>query len=268
MEKILFDAHSHLNYNGYTEDERAIAISVIEESAVCGVIDVGYDLSSSVRAVSHAGKYPWCFAAAGMLPVDGAAEYINDRDAALNKLVELSKMPGMVAIGEIGLEYVKGETDDKEKARQAEQFRAQIAVARELDLPVVIHDRDSHGDVMRILKEERAFDGAGVMLHCYSGHTEQALEYSSLGAMISLAGQLTWSNARKSVEVAANVPDANLLIETDAPFLTPEPHRGKKNVSPYIEFTARRLAEIRGMEYEKVAEVTRENTMRFFGVSL
>ena len=270
MDKILFDAHSHLNDEEYTETERAAVVSAIGESPLWGIIDVGYDLATSALAAAHSEMYPWCFATVGLLPVDGGRDYDSGGDDALAEIARLSKGPKVMAIGEIGLEYSKGcngqGTDDADKARQAGQFRAQLALARELGMPVVIHDMNAHEDTMRILKEERAFDVAGVMIHCYSGHVEQALEYVSLGAMISVAGQITWDGNKKLARVAAQVPMESLLIETDAPFLAPEPHRGEKNMSPYVEYTARKLAEIRGMSYEEVAAVTRTNTCRFFGI--
>jgi TatD DNase family protein len=275
MNKILFDSHAHLNYDGYSDEERAYVVETIEDSEVAYVIDIGFDLKSSALAASHAAKYPWCFAAVGVHPHDVAA--MDEDTIALIR--SLAAKDGVKAIGEIGLDYYRNLSPRED---QQYWFRRQIRLALELGAPISIHDRDSHGDTMDILKEEGAFSAerrarfpknphtgyadARVLLHCYSGSAEQAEQYIKLGATISIAGPVTYKNNRKTAEVAEAVPLAHLLIETDAPYLSPEPFRGKPNSSPFVEFTAKKIAAIRGVEYEELALATLENGKRFFEI--
>jgi TatD DNase family protein len=278
MKKILFDSHAHLNDGGYSDSERVELIRDIEASDVAYVVDIGFDLSSSFLAAGHAGDYDWCYAAVGIHPLyaegwpgidcehQEIAVQIAENAAdipLLSVLIALAEDDGVKAIGEIGLDYHKNGVD---KARQQQLFRAQIRLARAIGLPITIHDRDAHGDTMRILKEENAFDSAGVLLHCYSGSAEQATEYTKLGAMLSIAGPVTWAGNHKTADAAKAIPLDHLLIETDAPFLTPEPFRGQQNASPLLEYTARKVAELRGMTYEALAEATLTNGLRFYRI--
>jgi TatD DNase family protein len=177
----------------------------------------------------------------------------------------LARKDKVVAVGEIGLDYYRNLSP---RATQQYRFRQQIELALELGKPIIIHDRDANDDVLRILKEEGVFRRApaGLLMHCFSGSRELALRYVKLGAMISIAGPVTYKNARKAAEVAKAVPLDRLLIETDAPYLTPEPFRGKPNSSPFIAYTAAKIAEIRGISAETLARATLENAVRFFGI--
>ena len=263
---MLFDSHAHLNSERYEEDRDRVA-EAIEASELAYVMDVGYDLESSVMAVAHAKKYSWCYAAVGCHPHDTKTM----DEATLTMFKGLAKKPKVQAIGEIGLDYYYNHS---EKDVQQYWFRRQIQLALELDMPIVIHDRDANDDVMRILKEEGVFNreraeklgDAKLLMHCFSGSKELARQYVKLGATISIAGPVTYKNARKTVEVVQEIPIEHLLIETDAPYLTPEPFRGKRNEPVYVEYTAKKIAEIKGLAYEEVGRITCENAKRFFSI--
>jgi len=263
---MLFDSHAHLNSERY-EDDRDKIVEAIEKSDLEYVMDIGFDLESSVMAVEHAKKYSWCYAAVGCHPHD--TKMMDEATLAMFK--GLAKKPKVKAIGEIGLDYYY---DHSERDVQQYWFRRQVQLALELDMPIVIHDRDANDDVMRILKEEGVFaksridklGDAKLLMHCFSGSKELAHQYIKLGAAISIAGPITYKNARKSIEVVQEIPLEHLLIETDAPYLTPEPFRGKRNQPGYVEYTARKIAEIKGLTYEEVVRITCNNAKKFFSI--
>lgn len=271
---MLFDSHAHINNETYKPGQRERLIEEIENSNVSYVMDVGFDLESSLLAFNHAEKYSWCYGVVGFHPHN--ADQMTDEDLILIK--GLAKKPKVMAIGEIGLDYFRNISDPE---IQRECFRKQIRLALELSMPIVIHDRDANKDVMDILKEEGVFakgrtdqfprhkDGgpdARLLMHCYSGSKELAMQYVKLGATISIAGPVTYKNARKLIEVVQAVPIERLLVETDAPYLTPEPFRGRPNKSPYVEHTARKLAEIKNISFEEAARITCENAKTFFNI--
>lgn len=265
----------HLDMESYSDKDRIEVAKAIDESDVAYAVDIGFDLSSSAVAVKHSEKYPWCYAAVGVHPHD-----VKDMDDDTIVLLKgLAKKPKTVAIGEIGLDYYRKLSPKEDQRRW---FREQIRLAMDIDKPIIIHDRDAHGEVMEILKEEGVFSekrksrfpvnpvtgtmDARLLLHCYSGSAEMAKQYVKLGATLSIAGPITYKNNHKTVEVVKEIPIEHLLIETDAPYLTPVPFRGKPNSSPLVEFTARKIAVIKEMTYEEVAEVTLENAKRFFDI--
>lgn len=281
---MLFDSHAHLNNEGMSQEKRAEIAALIEKSDVEYVMDVGFDLKSSKLAVEHAAKYPWCYAVVGCHPHD--TKYMDDMQMIMFK--GLAKKNKVMAIGEIGLDF---HYDHSPRDEQREWFRKQIRLANELKMPIVIHSREADQEVMDILKEEGAFsderkswfparpDSTGfaggkngtapdarVLLHCYSGSAELGKQYVKLGATLSVAGPVTYKNNRKTQAVVAEVPLEFLLVETDSPYLTPEPFRGKKNNSTLVEYTAKKVAEIKEMPYEEVANVTTENAKRFYGI--
>lgn len=275
---MLFDSHAHINFEKYTDGERANLVKEIAESDVSYVMDVGFDLASSAQAVKDARENPWCYAAVGVHPHD--AETMDEMELSL--IEGLAKKDKVQAIGEIGLDY---HYLNSSKEDQHKWFREQIRLANKLKMPIIIHSREASKDTMDILKEEGAFsderksffperplqDGsfvpdARVLLHCYSGGAQEALQYVKMGGTISMSGPLTFKNNKKGVEVVERVPIEYLLVETDAPYLTPEPHRGKPNKSVYVEHTARRMAVIKGLSYEEVARITCENAKRFFNI--
>jgi TatD DNase family protein len=271
---MFFDSHTHLNNESYSEKDRAALAAAIEASDVSYVVDVGFDLESSMIAAQHAAKYPWCYAAAGFHPHNA-----KDMDAeSLLMIKNIAKKGKVAAIGEIGLDYYRNLSD---RSCQQDCFRQQIALAMEMGMPIIIHDREANDDVLRILKEEGVFgkDRAGcfppgedglpdarLLLHCFSGSAELARQYVKLGATISIAGPVTYKNARRLEEVVKALPMGRMLIETDAPYLTPEPFRGRPNSSPLIKYTAAKVAEIKGISIEEAARATCVNAKRFFGI--
>ena len=280
---MFFDSHTHINHDGYTEEERMALISVIEHSDVDAVCDVAVDLVSSVLTCSHVKKLPWCYGAVGFHPHE--AKDMGDTELAMIK--GLAQKDKIVAIGEIGLDFYY---DHSERDVQREVFRKQIRLANELKMPIIIHSREADKETMDILKEEGAFseerkswfpkrpvpddpawksaeNDARVLLHCFSGSRETGKQYVKLGATLSVAGPVTYKNNKKTVGVVEDIPIDFLLVETDAPFLAPEPLRGKRNVSPYVIHTARKVGEIKGLTLEETAARTKENAMRFFGIA-
>ncbi len=274
---MLFDAHTHLNFEKYTDDERRALAAEIETSELAFIIDVADCADSAVQALKDADDHPWCYAAVGIHP-DHASVYT---DADIEEIRKLAAHPKAVAIGEIGLDFYYG-TDDREE--QQELFRKQIRLANELKMPIMIHSRDAHQLTMDILKEEGAFSDerkswfparivggkevpdARVQMHCFSGSPELALEYVRLGATISLGGPVTFKNGKKAPEVARQTPIECLLSETDAPYMAPEPLRGRPNKSPYIEHIVRRMAMLKGIGYEEAGRILTENGKRFFNI--
>jgi TatD DNase family protein len=260
----LFDSHTHVNYDDMDAEQRAALIREIEASDVGIIIDVGFDLPSSELSAELAQVYPWYYAAAGFHPHD--AEALNETSfAGLKALTQLDRV---VAVGEIGLDYYR---DLSPRDVQKDAFKRQIQLALETGLPMLIHDRDSGGEAIEILISEGALDAKRkddprVLLHCYSGTADEALRAIDMGAMISIAGPVTYKKNERLHEVARRVPLRSMLIETDAPFLSPVPYRGKRNKSPYIEYTADAIAQLRGISYEEVADATYENGRRFFGI--
>lgn len=313
---MLFDAHTHLNFEKYTDEERRRIAAKTEESEVGFIIDVADGVASARLALADAAAYPWCYAAVGIHP-DHAVEYAgicgddpaakeaaeHRLEADLETVRQLAADPKAMAIGEIGLDFYYG-IDDREE--QQLLFRKQIRLANELRMPIMIHSRDAHQLTMEILKEEGAFSAerkswfagrpapgtmsdkaaahdvsvpgeytecgrrlvpdARVQMHCFSGSPESALEYVKLGATISLGGPVTFKNGKKAAEVARSIPVEFLLSETDAPYMAPEPLRGRPNMSPYIEHIVRRMAILKGISYEEASHILTENGKRFFGI--
>lgn len=286
---MLFDAHTHLNYEELTEEERLNLAHEIEASDLAYVIDVGDCVQSSEQALKDADNYDWCYAAVGIHP-DHASVYT---DADIEAIRKLAAHPKAVAIGEIGLDFYYGKDDQEE---QQELFRKQIRLANELKLPIMIHSRDANQLTMDILKEEGAFsderkswfprrpapkdaaftipgevDGmipdARVQMHCYSGSADMAEEYIKLGATISLGGPITFKNGKKAVEVFQKIPAEFVMSETDAPYMAPEPLRGRPNKPPYVEHVARKMADLKGLSYEAMCEILVENGKRFFNIN-
>ncbi len=253
----LFDSHTHLNDDAFKEDMEEV-IKKIEEVGVEAIMNVGCDLPSSVLAIEQAEAWDWCYCAVGCHPsdVDTMTEEV------LEKFRTMAAHPKVRAIGEIGLDY---HWDDVPRPVQQEWFRRQIRLAKEVGLPIIIHSRDAHEETMNILKEEKAFE-TGVLMHCFSGSAELARQYVKLGARVSIPGTVTYKNSKKLVEVVETVSLDHLMIETDAPYLTPVPYRGRRNEPSYVRYTAEKVAEIKGITYEEVVEATNRNARAFFGI--
>lgn len=253
MLKNIFDAHAHYDDKWFDGDRDSL-LSSMPQNGVSYIVNAAVDIQTSLTAIGFAEKYPFMYACAGIHPenLDGLAPDYPEQ------LTELLRHPRVVALGEIGLDYHW----DIPKAEQNRVFEEQLRLARELDMPVVIHDREAHGDVMELV---RRYKPRGLM-HCYSGSVEMLKEVIKLGMSISLGGTVTFKNARVPVEVAAAVPLDRLLLETDCPYLSPVPYRGKRNDSSNIAYTAQRIADIRGMDAQELVDITTENAKRLFGI--
>lgn len=253
---MLFDTHAHYDDERFDGDRKALLASMPEKN-VGLIVNPGCDIPSSRAAVELAGKFDFVYAAVGIHP-ENCADFESEQ---IEKLRELAKEPKVVAIGEIGLDYYWAENPPKDL--QQKVLRRQLLLAQELRLPVIIHDRDAHADTMAIVRE---FPQVRGVFHCFAGSTEMARELIGMGWMLSFNGAATFKNARKAPEVIAAVPLEKLMIETDAPYLTPVPHRGERNDSSYVRFVAEKIAEIKGLSPEEVERVTWENGRRFFGI--
>ena len=256
MSAALFDTHAHYDSRKFDADRDQV-LSALPGQGVELVVNPGCDLESSRKAVGLAERYPFLYAAVGVHPEDCA----DWTDGDVEELRALAARPKVVAIGEIGLDYYWPENPPRELQKQV--FRAQLVLARELDLPVIVHDREAHGDCMDMVRE---FPGVRGVFHCFSGSAEMAGELVRLGWMISFTGVLTYKNARKAVEAARAVPLDRLMIETDSPYMAPVPHRGERNHSGNVVHICRRLAEIKGIDLDQCSRITLENGRRFFRI--
>ncbi len=252
----IFDTHAHYDDAAFDAD-RAALLEALPEQGVRAVVTAAVDPDSARRTLALCRRYPgFLFGAVGVHPeAVGQAP-----DEWLREIYTLSADPACCAIGEIGLDYHY--EDGAPREVQREWFRRQLALAQERNLPVVIHDRDAHEDTLKILEE---YKPRGVV-HCFSGSVEMMRQLTGWGLYIGMGGVVTFKNARRAVEVAAAVPADRLLLETDAPYLAPEPCRGQRNHSGMIAHTARRLAELRGETAEDLCQQTYENACRLFGV--
>mgnify|MGYP005925332487 CR=1 FL=1 len=253
----LFDTHAHYNDDAFDQDREEL-LDALPAAGVGAVVIPGVDAASSRSALALAESRPWLFAAAGIHPEDCAGCTAADFSA----IRDLSREKKVVAIGEIGLDYYWAENPPKEFQQMV--FRRQLELALELELPVIVHDREAHQDCLSIVREHPQVTG---VYHCYSGSLEDAKVLVKLGWMLSFTGVITYKNARKALEVIDWLPMDRIMIETDSPYLTPEPFRGKRNDSGYVHLVAEAIAQVKGVPPEEVAAVTLENGRRFFGIS-
>jgi TatD DNase family protein len=251
----LFDTHCHLNDPKFADDLEAV-LDRAASQGVSYIVVPGYDYDSCLRALDMANRYNGVYAAVGFHPHDAKA--VEERHFA--ELEQWVKDPKVVAIGEIGLDYYY---DNSPRDIQQEVFRRQIQFAKRCQLPIIIHDRDAHGDIVQVLKDEDAAATGGI-LHCFSGSLEMAQECMKMNFYISFGGPVTFKNAKRPREVAMQIPMERLLIETDSPWLTPEPNRGKRNEPAYVRYVAETIATIRGLELEELANSTTANAKRVF----
>ncbi|MBQ8523538.1 MAG: TatD family hydrolase [Clostridia bacterium] len=258
-----FDSHAHLHDSRYADCEWGDTngmINAAREAGLVGAVNIGTNLEDAKRAIEFAERYPFIFAAVGMYPSE--AQYAgSELDSHLSEIEKLLSHPKVVALGEIGLDYHYEDTD---KSVQAYAFEAQMQMAERCNMPVVIHDRDAHGDTMDMIRKYPNIHG---VLHSFSGSAEMARQLASLGWYISFSGPVTYKNAAKVKEAAQIVPDDKILVETDSPYLPPVPHRGKTNYPGYVAYTVRAIAQIRGKSEEEIAELTVNNAKRFFGIT-
>ena len=253
---MLFDTHAHLDDRAF-DDDRNQLLQSLPENGLALVMNPGCSLASSRNAVALAREYDYLYAAVGSHP--DACDEVNP--AVIEEYRTLCKLnPRVKAIGEIGLDY---HYEDIPRDIQQRAFRAQMALAAELNLPAIVHERDAHADGMAIVSEFPAVTG---VFHCYSGSLEMANWLIDRGWYIGFTGVLTFKNARKAVEVAANIPLERLVLETDCPYMAPEPFRGKRNDPGKLYRMAERLAEIRGMCVEEIHRITTENGQRLYRI--
>lgn len=252
----LYDTHAHLNDRMFDIDRDEV-IQKIRNSNVGLVNNIAYDIESSHTAIALAEKYDFIYATVGVHPSDVFSMTKQDIDT----LRELAKHPKVVAIGEIGLDY---HYDDADPEAQKFWLRAQLDLAKELDMPIVIHDRDSKGDCLSILKEKNI---SKAVVHCFSGSAETAKELVKMGLYISFTGVVTFKNARRAIEALKAIPIERLFIETDCPYMAPEPFRGQRNDSSLVYRIAEKIAEVKELPVDEVIRITRENAMKFFNIS-
>ena len=253
---LLFDTHAHYDDAQFDPDREELLAS-LPENGVGLVVNPGCDIPTSRKALALAERFPHVYAAVGYHP-ENCGPYVPED---LDTLRSLAAHPKAVAIGEIGLDYYWEENPPRELQQQV--FRAQLQLAEELDLPVIVHDREAHGDSLSIIRE---FPNLRGVFHCFSGSAEMAKELVKLGWMISFTGVLTYKNARKALEAADAVPLEHLMIETDSPYMAPVPNRGKRNDSRNVSFICQKLAEVKGVSPEDCAHITMENGKRFFRI--
>ena len=250
---MLFDTHAHLNDPAFDPDREALMDS-LAAAGVGLVMNAGCSLASSRDIVAMAEKYPWLYASVGSHP-DSAHE-VNEQ--VLEEYRKLAVHPKVKAIGEIGLDYYY---EDIPREIQQKAFRMQLELAREVKLPVIVHARDAHEDSFRMAKE---FRDVGGVFHCFSGSGEMARQLVNLGWYIGFTGVLTFKNARRAVEAAKIIPLDRIVLETDCPFMAPEPFRGRRNSPEYLFRMAEKLAEIKGVSVEEIHRVTTENGKRLY----
>ena len=254
----MIDSHCHINDELYINNP-AEYVKDGENMGVFEFLIVGFDEKSSENAVEIAKKFKGCFAAVGIHPSDAKKAQPGD----LDKIRKLAKEDKVIAIGEIGLDYYWDKDEDVKK-QQREYFIEQIKIANELDLPISIHCRDAIEDCLKILKENPV--NRGGIMHCYAGSLEISSEFIKLGFLLGFGGTVTFKNSVRPKEVVANIPSDSYVLETDAPYLTPHPYRGKENHSKYLYLIRDQIAELRGISTEQVEKETNENFKRVFRI--
>ncbi len=254
---FIFDTHAHYDDEAF-ENDREELLKSFPQNNIFAIVNAGADLKSSEKSIEIAEKYDYIYAAVGLHP-----ENIKENSKDLKYLKEFEelilKSPKIVAVGEIGLDY-HFKSDNKELQKSI--FENQVHLALNYNLPVIVHDREAHGDTMKILKNNKP---KGVV-HCFSGSLEMAREVINLGMYIGVGGVVTFKNAKNIVEVVENISIDNIVLETDAPYMAPTPFRGKRCNSTYIEYTASKIAEIKNMEVSEVLKITKENALKLFNL--
>ena len=254
---MLIDSHAHLDMDDFDTD-RDMVLERAAQVGITHVVTMGIDRQSSITALRLSQKYGPVFSAVGYHP--HSADECEAED--LDTLISMASEPKIVAWGEIGLDYYRGYSSFE---AQRELFSRQLAIADDLGLPVIIHDREAHDDVFEMLKKMGKGEKKGV-IHCFSGDLDLARAFLDLGYLISIPGTVTYKKAYHVKEVASAIPLESMLIETDAPFLAPVPKRGKRNEPAFVSFTSQEIARLRNIEFEKVALQTSENAKNLFGL--
>lgn len=252
---LCFDSHAHLDDRRFDEDREEIFAS-LRENRVGWVMNVGCDLASSEGSIALAERYPFVYASVGSHPDD--ADRVDGK--LLDRYRQLAAHERVKAIGEIGLDY---HYEDVPRARQIIAFEEQLELAEALKLPVIVHMRDAWQDAMEIVRRHPTLHG---VFHCFSGSKDCALWLADRGWYVGFTGVVTFKNARKAVECVEALPLDRILIETDCPYMAPEPHRGRRNDSRYVPLVAEKIAQIKGISPEEVAQATAQNAMTLFGI--
>lgn len=255
---MLFETHAHYDDSRYDEDRDEI-LGKAREAGVTHIINISSDRDSISKTLSLTEKYEFIYTSIGLHPscCEGLDEAETDRMA---KLAAASSK--IAAVGEIGLDY---HYDEPSREFQKKSFRMQIDLAKRLKLPIIIHDRDAHEDILEIVKEEKAGEVGGTF-HAFSGSLEMAKEVLRLGFHISVGGVVTFKNARKLLDVVKYVPLDMMLLETDCPYLAPDPFRGQRNYSGYLTYIAQKVAELKDSEFDEVAQITSKNAIELFKI--
>lgn len=252
----LFDTHAHYVASAFDGDREAL-VAGLPERGVTLTVCPGDDLAASRAAVELAQRHSHVYAAVGVHPENCAGW----DDGQLEAVRALATQPKVVAIGEIGLDYYWKENPPRELQRRC--FDQQLTLSEELDLPCIVHDREAHGDSLDLV---RAHPRARGVFHCYSGSVEDAKTLMELGWYLSFTGVVTYKNARKAIQVLEWAPLERVMIETDAPYLTPEPYRGRRNDSGYVHLVAEKIAQVKGVSPEEAAQATYQNALAFFRI--
>lgn len=253
----LIDSHAHLDFDKFNKD-RDDVIKRAKNNGIVNIINVGSNLASSHRSLQLSQKYEMIYAVVGIHPHEAK----NLDKNALKVLKDLAKADKVVGIGEIGLDF---HYDNSPRDVQREAFRKQLRLAKEINLPVVIHSRESDSDTIKILREEK-MDNHNVLLHSYTGGKELAEKALEMGFYFGAGGIVTFNSAQGLKKLIQKIPLSRILVETDSPYLAPEPHRGRRNEPLYVKEVAKFVASLKNSNFKKVAEVTKENTERFFNL--
>lgn len=250
---MYFDTHAHYDDKAF-DDDREILLSSMPDNKISHIINLGCDKVTSEKSVELSARYPFIYAAVGWQP----QEWHSWNDNSIEEIRKLAKNPKVVAIGEIGLDYY---WDKSQKDLQKEMFKSQLQLAKELNLPVVVHDREAHADCLEICDEVNM---TRVVFHCYSGSADFAKLLLDRGWYLGFDGPITYKIAKKLPEVVEVCPLDRILIETDSPYLSPEPKRGRRNDSKNLPYIAAKIGEIKGLSAEEIAKITKENALRLF----
>ena len=256
---MFIDTHAHYDDAAFAEDRDSI-LNKVHTSGCIAIVNAAQDIASAEFSVKMAANYSYVYAAVGIHPHNAAA----CTTASMGKIEKLADHPKVVAIGETGLDY---HYNFCSRELQAHNFRQHIRLAKKIGKPVVVHDREAHEDTLRILKEEDAAS-CGCVIHCFSGSAEMGAEIIQRGYLVSLGGAVTFKNARRIIEALHILPLDKIMLETDCPYMTPEPFRGRRNDSGNIPLIAQKIADIKGEKLEKILAITSENAANFFHIQM
>lgn len=256
---MIFDTHAHFDDERFNEDRDEL-FENMQNSGVAGIVNVGATLQGCYDSVDLSMKYPFVYSAVGIHPNE--VLILEENEDNFSRLKEMAVKEKVVAIGEIGLDYY---WDEPDREIQKKWFRRQIGLAKELGKPINVHSRDAAADTLSIIKQEEAKKVGGI-IHCFSYGVEIAREYIDLGFYLGIGGVVTFKNSKKLKEVVDFLPTDRIVVETDSPYLSPEPFRGTRNNSEKIRYVLESIAQIKGLTYEEIEEITYDNALRVYGI--